>query len=51
VSSPSSGPLLDRRSAVAAALAGLAASAVLLPFSSPGVALAGAAVTGLAVSR
>ena len=44
-------PLLDRRSAVAAALAGLAAAMVLLPFSSPGVALAGAAAAGLAVSR
>lgn len=44
-------PLLGRRDAVTAALAGLAAAAVLLPFTSPGLALAGAAVAGLAVTR
>ncbi|MEA3075646.1 MAG: hypothetical protein QOF60_554 [Actinomycetota bacterium] len=44
-------PMLDRRPAIRAALAGLAAAAVLLPFTSPGVALAGAAVAGLAVMR
>ena len=44
-------PLLDRWPPVRAALAGLAAAAVLLPFTSAGVALAGAAVAGLAVSR
>lgn len=43
-------PLLDGRVAVRAALAGLAAAAVLLPISSPGLALAGAAVAGLLVS-
>ena len=42
-------PMLDRPSAVRAALAGLAAAAVLLPFTSPGLALAAAAVVGLAV--
>ena len=45
-------PLLDRWPPVRAALAGLAAAAVLLPLTaSAGVALAGAAVAGLAVSR
>lgn len=44
-------PLLDRRSAVTAALAGRAAAALLLPFTSPGIALAGAAAAGLAASR
>lgn len=44
-------PLLDRRSPVTVALAGLAVAAALLPFTSAGVALAGAAVAGLAVSR
>ncbi len=44
-------PMLDRRPAVKAALAGLATAALLLPFTSPGVALAGAAAAGLAVSR
>jgi 4-azaleucine resistance transporter AzlC len=44
-------PMLDRRSAVTAAAVGLAAAAALLPFTSPGVALAGAAVAGLAVGR
>lgn len=44
-------PLLDRRSPVTAALAGLVVAAALLPFTSAGVALAGAAVAGLAVSR
>lgn len=44
-------PLLDRRPAVAAAVAGLAAAALVLPFTSPGIALAAAAVAGLAVSR
>ena len=44
-------PMLERRSAVTAAAVGLAAAAVLLPFTSPGVALAGAAVAGLVVTR
>lgn len=44
-------PLLDRRSPITAAVAGLAVAAALLPFTSAGVALAGAAVAGLAVSR
>ncbi len=44
-------PLLDRRSPVVAAIAGLAVAAALLPFTSAGIALAGAAVAGLAVSR
>ncbi len=44
-------PLLDRRSPVMVALAGLTVAAALLPFTSAGVALAGAAVAGLAVSR
>jgi 4-azaleucine resistance transporter AzlC len=44
-------PMLDGRPAIRAALAGLAAAAVLLPFTSPGLALAGAAVAGLAVAR
>lgn len=44
-------PMLDRRGAVNAAVVGLAAAALLLPFTSPGVALAGAAAAGLAVSR
>lgn len=44
-------PLLDRRSPIVAALAGLAVAVALLPFTSAGVALAGAAVAGLAVSR
>jgi 4-azaleucine resistance transporter AzlC len=43
-------PLLARRSGRIAAAAGLAAAVVLLPFTSPGVALAGAAVAGLLVS-
>lgn len=44
-------PLLDRRPAIAAAVVGLATAATLLPFTSPGIALAGAAAAGLAVSR
>jgi 4-azaleucine resistance transporter AzlC len=44
-------PLLNRRAAVVSAIAGLAAAVALLPFTSPGLALAGAAVAGLAVSR
>jgi len=44
-------PLLDRRSPAVAAIAGLAVAAALLPFTSAGVALAGAAVAGLTVSR
>lgn len=44
-------PLLDRRPAIAAAVAGLVAAAVVLPFTSPGIALAAAAAAGLAVSR
>ncbi len=44
-------PLLHHRPAILAALAGLAAAMILLPLTSPGVALAGAAAAGLAVSR
>jgi 4-azaleucine resistance transporter AzlC len=44
-------PLLRHEGAVRAAIAGLAAAAVVLPFTSPGVALLAAAVAGLAVSR
>jgi 4-azaleucine resistance transporter AzlC len=44
-------PMLDDRPAVRAALAGLAVGAVLLPFTSPGIALAGAAAAGLALPR
>jgi 4-azaleucine resistance transporter AzlC len=42
-------PLLQRRSGRIAALAGTLAAVVLLPLTSPGLALAGAAVAGLAV--
>lgn len=44
-------PMLDRRPAVAAAIAGLATAALILPFTSPGIALAGAALAGLAAGR
>ena len=44
-------PMLDRTSSVTAAVVGLAAAAALLPFTSPGVALAGAALAGLVVRR
>lgn len=44
-------PMLDRRPAVAAAVAGLATAALVLPFTSPGIALAGAAIAGLAAGR
>jgi hypothetical protein len=44
-------PLLARRTGRVSAAAGLLAAIVLLPLTSPGVALAGAAVAGLAVSR
>jgi 4-azaleucine resistance transporter AzlC len=40
-------PLLRRREGVVAALAGGVTAAALLPFTSPGLALAGAAVAGL----
>ena len=43
-------PLLRRREGAIAALAGAAAAAVLLPMTSPGIALAGATVAGLAVA-
>ena len=44
-------PLLRRREGLAAAAAGLATAAVLLPLTNSGVALAGAAVAGLAAAR
>lgn len=44
-------PMLDRRPAVTAAIAGLAAAALILPFTSPGIALGAAAVAGLAAGR
>lgn len=44
-------PMLDRRAAATAAAVGLATAALLLPLTSPGIALAGAAAAGLLVSR
>ncbi len=44
-------PMLDRAGLVRSAIAGLAVAAVLLPFTSPGIALAGAAVAGLAATK